>query len=107
MSELIDREALRLAKVPYDEQLSMYERGWNDACDAIADNAPPAPRWVRCEERLPDDGEWAIFTNRKVVTVERFKSDAYDHFYPPSQWFDFDDAKYWMKLPEIPTEEIS
>lgn len=62
MSDLIDREAVRLAKVPYDEQLSMYERGWNDACDAIADNAPTATRWVRCEDRLPEKvGSYLVY----------------------------------------------
>ena len=60
MSDLIDREAVRLARVPYDEQLSMYERGWNDACDAIADNAPAAPRWVRCEEPPKEEGRYLV-----------------------------------------------
>lgn len=51
MADLIDRQAARYAKVPYDEELSEYERGWNDACDAIADNAPSAqPEIVRCRE---------------------------------------------------------
>ena len=66
-----------------------------------------APRWVRCDDELPEDGEWAIFTNGKVVTVERFKLDGYNHYNPPSIWFDLEDAKYWMKLPDIPTEAIS
>ena len=76
-------------------------KGKNDFVSArdIA-NAPtiPAPRWARCEDELPDDGEWAIFTNGKVVTVERFKLDAYNHFFPASQWFDFEDAIAWMPL---------
>ena len=82
---------------PYTDQLILERIGLQPT---IA-----APRWVRCEERLPEDGEWAIFTNGKVVTVERFKLDAYNHFYPPSQWFDFDDAKYWMHLPEPPKDD--
>lgn len=60
--------------------------------------------WHRVEDELPDDGEWAIFTNGKVVTVERFKVDAYNHFFPASQWFNFEDAIAWMPLPEPPKE---
>ena len=52
MSDLISRESVRLGKVPpYGEYLSLYERGWNDACDAIADNAPSAePEIIRCKD---------------------------------------------------------
>lgn len=39
--DLIERQAARLAKCPFDG-LNDYVRGWNDACDAIADNAPSA-----------------------------------------------------------------
>ena len=69
-----------------------YEAGKRDA----------ASPWHRVEEDLPNDGEWAIFTNGKVVSVERFKEDAYNHFFPASQWFDFEDAIAWMPLPEPP-----
>ena len=62
----------------------------------------PAPRWNRVEDELPNDGDWAIFTNGKVVSVERFKEDAYNHFFPASEWFDFEDAIAWMPLPEPP-----
>ena len=64
-----------------------------------------ASPWHRVEEELPNDGEWAIFTNGKVVTVERFKVDAYNHFFPASQWFNFEDAIAWMPLPEPPKED--
>ena len=68
------------------------------------DKVPTFSPWHRVEEELPNDGEWAIFTNGKVVTVERFKVDAYNHFFPASQWFDFEDAIAWMPLPEPPKE---
>lgn len=71
-------------------------------------NAPtvePASPWHRVEDELPKDGEWAIFTNGKVVSVERFKVDAYNHFFPASKWFDFEDAIAWMPLPEPPKED--
>lgn len=51
MDDLISRQVARYAKVPYDEELSEYERGWNDACDAIADNAPSVqPEIIRCKD---------------------------------------------------------
>ena len=68
-------------------------------------NREPASPWHRVEDGLPDDGEWVIFTNGKVVTVERFKEDAYNHFFPASEWFDFEDAIAWMPLPEPPGED--
>ena len=68
------------------------------------DKVPTFSPWHRVEKELPNDGEWAIFTNGKVVTVERFKEDAYNHFFPASQWFDFEDAIAWMPLPEPPKE---
>ena len=76
-----------------------YDEGYKDG---KRDAASP---WHRVEDELPNDGEWAIFTNGKVVTVERFKVDAYNHFFPASQWFDFEDAIAWMPLPEPPKED--
>ena len=105
MSDLIDRQAL------LDECLNHYEVGnieQNCTMDWICKtvrNFPAASPWHRVKDELPNDGEWAIFTNGKVVTVERFKEDAYNHFFPASQWFDFEDAIAWMPLPEPPKEE--
>ena len=64
-----------------------------------------ASPWHRVEDELPKDGEWAIFTNGKVVSVERFKVDAFNHFFPASKWFDFEDVIAWMPLPEPPKED--
>ena len=107
MSELIDREAA-ISKIEpwlYSEGRGESELNMLRAVIAELKSLPAAQRWVRCEEELPDDGEWAIFTNGKVSTAERFKLDAYNHFYPPSQWFDFEDAIAWMPLPELPKED--
>ena len=76
-----------------------------DAIEALQAQLPKRGEWVRVEDELPDDGEWAIFTNGKVVSVERFKVDAYNHFFPASEWFDFEDAIAWMPLPEPPKED--
>lgn len=61
--DLIERQAARLAKCPFDG-LNDYQRGWNDACDAIANNAPSAQsEIIRCNEckhrptpTMADDG---------------------------------------------------
>lgn len=42
MSKHMDADFLRSAKVPYDEELSEWELGWNDACDALAEDAQAA-----------------------------------------------------------------
>ena len=100
MSELIDREAVR-------EFIKSYRNSTDVAFDMEKrlDEIPAASPWRRVEEELPDDGDWAIFTNGKVFSVERFKEDAYNHFFPASQWFDFEDAIAWMPLPEPPKED--
>lgn len=52
MPRYIDAEQVRMAKVPYDDELTEYDRGWNDACKAIADNAETADvvEVVRCKD---------------------------------------------------------
>lgn len=103
---LIDADALEQA---YDDKYTLGDCGRRERDDVVyaLRDAPtvPAPRWHKCEDELPNDGEWAIFTNGKVVSVERFKEDAYNHFYPASNWFDFEDAIAWMPLPEPPKED--
>lgn len=104
---LIDADALKDAYIKCPDHISFFDFGEIVELFLQAIDKQPtiaAPRWVRCEDELPDDGEWAIFTNGKVVTVERFKLDAYNHFFPASQWFDFEDAIAWMPLPEPPQE---
>ena len=100
MSDLIDREAVR-------EFIKSYRHSTDVAFDMEdhLDEIPAASTWHRVEDELPNDGDWAIFTNGKVVSVERFKEDAYNHFFPPSQWFDFEDAIAWMPLHEPPKED--
>ena len=63
-------------------------------------------RWIPCSERLPEDGKWCLFTDGKNMSVERYKLDAIDHFFPNGRWFEFDDAVAWRPLPE-PYEERS
>ena len=56
--------------------------------------------WIPLSEQLPEDGTWNIFTDGKNISVERYKMDALDHFWPNGRWFEFDEAVAWMPLPE-------
>ena len=56
--------------------------------------------WIPVSERLPEDGTWNLFTDGNMVSVERYKADAIDHFYPIGRWFSLDEAIAWMPLPE-------
>ena len=60
----------------------------------------PEPQWIPVSERLPRDGTWNIFTDGKNISVERYKADAIDHFFPNGRWFEFEDVIAWMPLPE-------
>ena len=103
---LIDADALKKkTKAPDKNNFTVFVE---EVLNGLIDKAPtvePASPWHRVEDELPNDGEWAIFTNGKVVSVERFKVDAYNHFFPASEWFDFEDAIAWMPLPELPKED--
>lgn len=56
--------------------------------------------WIPVSERLPEDGTWNLFTDGKNVSVERYKSDAIDHFNPNGRWFSLEEAVAWMPIPE-------
>ena len=60
----------------------------------------PEPQWIPVSERLPRDGTWNIFTDGKNISVERYKADAIDHFFPNGRWFQLEDVIAWMPLPE-------
>jgi hypothetical protein len=61
---------------------------------------PTKTGWIPVSERLPEDGKWAIFTDGKNISVERFKLDAISHFFPNGRWFELEDAIAWMPLPK-------
>ena len=67
---------------------------------AITEKAVSQYRWIPVSERLPKDGTWNIFTDGKNISVERYKADAIDHFFPNGRWFELEDAIAWMPLPE-------
>ena len=62
--------------------------------------AQPSPQWIPISDRLPRDGTWNIFTDGKNISVERYKADAIDHFFPNGRWFQLEDVIAWMPLPE-------
>ena len=62
--------------------------------------AQPEPQWIPIAEHLLKDGTWNIFTDGKNISVERYKADAIDHFFPNGRWFDLEDVIAWMPLPE-------
>lgn len=61
--------------------------------------AKPEPQWIPIERELPRDGSWNIFTDGKNISVERYKADAIDHFFPNGRWFELEDVIAWMPLP--------
>ena len=58
MARYIDADVILAAKNPYDDELSEWERGWNDACDALAKDAPTADavEVVRCKDCKHKEG---------------------------------------------------
>lgn len=62
--------------------------------------AEPAARWVPLTEALPEDGTWNLFTDGRRISLERYKQDAEDHFYPAGRYFDLAEAVAWMELPK-------
>ena len=55
--------------------------------------------WIDIREELPEDGTWNLFTDGNRISIERYKFDAMDHFWPSGRWFDLEDAIAWMPLP--------
>jgi len=112
MDDLISREFARGAKVPYDEGLSEYERGWNDACLAIADNAPSAQQWIPVSSgNLPKPGEDVLISLVDRVTDGYLgKHDIEDDWfkkigeatvwYTDRGYYQFDKVLAWMEKPK-------
>lgn len=57
-------------------------------------------QWIPVNDKLPEDGTWCLWTNGKQVSIERYKLDAQDHFFPSGRWFELEDAVAWMPLPD-------
>ena len=111
MDDLIRRQAA----IKAIEDLPNCYNGFSDTYDKSCiigvleelPSAQPEPKWIPCSERLPEDGTWNIFSDGKNISVERYKMDAIDHFFPQGRWFSLDEAIAWMPLPEPYREEVS
>lgn len=74
------------------------------------DEKRPHGEWIplhfdsesKCVSDFPNemDGKLVIVTNGEIVSVERIKKDAYDHFFPCGTFFELEDVVAWMPLPE-------
>jgi len=53
-----------------------------------------------CDFPYELDGSWVFVTNGKLISVERIKKDAYDHFFPNGRWFELPDVIAWAPLLE-------
>ena len=79
-----------------------YHRRKEDSyiCKHFHLSETPKTGWIPISEKLPEDGEWAIFTDGNLMSIERYKMDALDHFYPEGRYFNLEDAVAWMPLPK-------
>lgn len=68
-------------------------------------DAASKDKWIPLSEQLPEDGTWNLFTDGASMSVERYKADAIDHFFPEGRWFQLEQAVAWMPLPEKYKEE--
>lgn len=65
----IDRDKIINAKVPYDDELSRYDLGWNDAIDAIAEVPTADVQEVKHGKWLWLDGVRCSNCNHKLQTT--------------------------------------
>lgn len=86
----VERDEL-IRALRYDRE--QYDRGYEDGIANV-------PRWIPLSEALPEDGTWNLFTDGRRISLERYKQDAEDHFYPAGRYFDLTEAVAWMELPK-------
>ena len=100
MTRLIDADVLL-------QKLNKNDVPFNaDVNQAILD-APTVNQWIKCSDRMPRDGQWAIWVfNDGYIDVARYKFDAIPHFFPPTKSrYILEDAVAWMPLPKPYEEE--
>ena len=112
---LIDADSLQSVKfhalpythiTPIDADAESYERGWNDAIDAIMIDTPssqPEQRWIQCSERLPKIGQYIL------RTVKGFSWNCEEHWTVDIGLYDTNDGSIiaWMPLPAPYKKEIA
>lgn len=100
----------------YPSQPDAWAAGWN-ACRAAMQAEPgtaaTVPGWIKCSERMPNDGEYVIVATDNTVWVETHFVE-YDHDTDQLMWFSANaesDLKHvmafshWMPLPAAPEQE--
>lgn len=108
MNDLIERQAAIeaiqaqiIARLYWLSDSSLERKGLDAALCTLLDLPSAQPeRWIPVKERLPGDGQWCLVTDGKRVSVERYKVDIIDHFWPSPRWFNVDKMVAWMPLPE-------
>lgn len=72
--------------------------------------------WIPLKWEVPEfesdfpwerDGDTVIVTDGNLISVERTKKDAQDHFYPSGRWFELKDVTHWMPLPKLPDTPLT
>jgi len=86
--------------IEQDDRVGSFWLGYAAGLVIKQPTIQPEPQWIPVSERLPSDGTWNIFTDGKNISVERYKADAIDHFFPNGRWFQLEDVIAWMPLPE-------
>lgn len=65
----------------------------------------PQTNWIPVSERLPEDGTLNRWKSKDgTISIERYKVDAIDHFFPSGRFFELEDAIAWMPLSQEYTE---
>ena len=88
------------------EYIPLMPTGWTlplniaKTINELPSVTPQQTSWIPVSERLPEDGSWSLFTDGKRVSIERYKADAFDHFFPKGKYFVFEDVIAWMPLPK-------
>ena len=83
---------------------AMYKEVMNTIRNHIVPLVTPKPRWIPCDEKLPEDGELVLFSTKTDRVYEgRFFVDETDF-----QWYAFRDKAFtynnvvtaWLPLPK-------
>lgn len=100
-----EEDVIRLLSLEQPETVTEFADRCKE-CGAKYDKMLKEKSWIPLSERLPEDGTWNLFVDNKGrKSVERYKADAIDHFWPESRWFELEEAVAWMPLPEYKEDE--
>ena len=108
---LIDADALINELHKEWENCEIGNATWTWIREVVRDqpSVPAVPRWVRCEERLPDDNKIVLVCNDAGFVHCAFYTAIGRKWYIANNtqydsWTWEPDAMYWMPMPEPPKE---